>query len=158
MNKIATCLLFDGQAEEAAAFYISIFPQSAVHDISRYGEGAPFPSGTALLVSFALAGQPFQTLNGGADHRFSQAISLSVSCKDEAEVDRYWNALISDGGAPARCGWLTDRYGVSWQIVPEGLSALLSDPDPARAARAMQAMLAMSKIDLAAIRTAADGA
>jgi len=97
-------------------------------------------------------------LNGGADHRFSQAISLSVSCKDEAEVDRYWNALISDGGAAARCGWLTDRYGVSWQIVPEGLSALLSDPDAARAARAMQAMLAMSKIDLAAIRTAADGA
>jgi predicted 3-demethylubiquinone-9 3-methyltransferase (glyoxalase superfamily) len=157
MSKIAPCLWFDGQAEEAAAFYMSVFPESALHAVSRYGEGAPFPAGTALMVEFTLAGQRFQALNGGPQYQFSQAISLSISCKTEAELDHYWRELPANGGEEVWCGWVKDRFGVSWQVIPEGLGAVMSDPDPARVARAMQAMMSMKKLDLAALRAAAEG-
>ncbi len=158
--KIAPCLWFNGEAEDAAKFYVSIFPDSMIDTVSRYGEGTrlpvSFPKGTALMVEFTLAGQRFQALNGGPQFRHSEAISLSVSCRDAKEVDHYWSALTANGGAEGPCGWLKDRFGVSWQIVPEGLGALLTDPDPGRAGRAVQAMLQMKKLDLAAMRAAAD--
>ncbi len=157
LSKIAPCLWFDGQAEEAADLYVSLFPHSVIGSVSRYGANAPFPAGTALLVEFTLAGQRFQALNGGPLYTLTEAISLSISCKDAAEVDHYWNGLIADGGQESRCGWLKDRFGVSWQVVPDGLGALLSDADSGRASRAMQAMMTMRKLDLAAMRAAADG-
>ncbi len=156
MSKIAPCLWFDGQAEEAARFYVSIFPDAAIGNVSHYGDGAPFPKGTALVVEFTLAGQRYQALNGGPQFSFSEAVSLSISCQDAAEVDHYWTALTA-GGEESVCGWLKDRYGLSWQVVPAGLGELLSDPDPARAGRAMKAMMGMKKPDLAAMRAAADG-
>lgn len=156
-DKIAPCLWFNGEAEEAARFYVSLFEGSAVTNVSRYGPGAPFPAGTAILVEFALAGRRFQALNGGPQFRHSEAMSLSISCKDAAEVDRLWAALCANGGKEGQCGWLTDRFGVSWQVVPDGLGAVLTDPDPARAGRAVQAMFGMRKLDLAAIRAAAEG-
>lgn len=157
MSKIAPCLWFDGDAEEAANFYVSLFPNATITAVSRYSDGAPFPAGTALLVEFRLAGQRFQALNGGAKFRHSEALSLSISARDAAEVDHYWNGLIAGGGAASQCGWLKDRFGVSWQVVPEGLAALMSDPDPARVTRAMQALLKMNKLDLDKLRRAADG-
>ena len=157
MSKIAPCLWFNGQAEEAATFYVSLFADSAVGTVSRYGQGAPFAAGTALMVEFRLSGQRFQALNGGPNFNFSEAVSLSIDAADDGEVDRLWAALTADGGEESRCGWLKDRFGVSWQVMPRGLGALLSDPDPARAARAMQAMMDMKKLDLAAMRAAADG-
>ena len=156
MSRIAPCLWFNGQAEEAAAFYVSLFPDSSIVAVSRYGANAPFPVGTALLVEFRLFGQRFQALNGGPEFAFSEAVSLSVSCKDAGEVDRYWDGLLADGGEEGRCGWLKDRFGVSWQVVPDGLGALLSGPDPARAGRAAKAMMGMRKLDLSAIRAAAE--
>jgi len=158
MSKIAPCLWFDGQAEEAARFYVSIFPDAEIGAVSRYGENAAFPAGTALMVEFTLAGQRFQALNGGPGFTHSEAISLSISARDEAEVDRYWSRLTADGGQESRCGWLRDRFGVSWQVVPEGLAALMSDPDPERVGRATRAMMGMTKLDLAAMRAAAEGA
>jgi predicted 3-demethylubiquinone-9 3-methyltransferase (glyoxalase superfamily) len=158
MSKIAPCLWFNGQAEEAARFYVSLFPDSALLSTSRYGEGAPLPAGTALLVEFQLAGQRYQALNGGPQYTFSEAVSLSIDCKDAAEVDHFWEALSGDGGEEGPCGWLKDRFGVSWQVVPRCLSDLIVDPDPARAQKAMQAMFRMKKLDLAAMRAAADGA
>ncbi len=155
--KIAPCLWFDGQAEAAANLYVSLFPESAIVSVSRYGENAPFPPGTALMVEFTLAGQRFQALNGGPHYTLTEAISFSIACRDAAEVDYYWNGLLADGGKESRCGWLKDRFGVSWQVVPDGLGALLGDADPDRAGRAMQAMMAMKKLDLAAMRAAADG-
>jgi predicted 3-demethylubiquinone-9 3-methyltransferase (glyoxalase superfamily) len=157
ISKIAPCLWFDGQAEEAANFYVSLFPDAAVGSVSRYGANAPFPAGTALVVEFTLAGQRFQALNGGPIYKLTEAISLSISCRDAAEVDHYWNGLISDGGVESRCGWLKDRFGVSWQVVPDGLGGILSDPDPERARRAIEAMMTMTKLDLAAMRAAANG-
>jgi len=156
-SKISPCLWFDGQAEQAANLYVSLFPDSSIGAVSRYGAGAPFPAGTALVVEFILAGQRFQALNGGPLYELTEAISLSISCKDAAEVDHYWNGLTADGGEESRCGWLKDRFGVSWQVVPDGLGALLSDPDPEKARRAMGAMMTMKKLDLAAMRAAADG-
>jgi predicted 3-demethylubiquinone-9 3-methyltransferase (glyoxalase superfamily) len=158
MSRIAPCLWFNGEAEHAASFYVSIFPEAGIDTVSRYGAGAPFPEGTALMVEFRLAGQRFQALNGGPQFRFSEAVSLSVACKDAAEVDHYWHSLIANGGEEGRCGWLKDRFGVSWQVVPDGLGALMSDADPERAARAMQALMSMKKLDLAAMRAAAEGA
>lgn len=160
-SKIAPCLWFNGQAEEAAKFYVSIFPGSSIGTVSRYGAGSEdlpvaFPQGTALMVEFTIAGQRFQALNGGPQYAHSEAISLSVSCKDAAEVERYWSALTAGGGSEGPCGWLKDRFGVSWQIVPEGLGALLSDPDPRRVRRALQAMLKMKRLDLEVMRAAAD--
>jgi predicted 3-demethylubiquinone-9 3-methyltransferase (glyoxalase superfamily) len=157
MSKISPCLWFNGEAEQAANFYISLFPNAAITAISRYGADAPFPAGTALMIEFHLSGQRFQALNGGPNFTFTEAISLSISCKDATEVDHYWDALIANGGAEGRCGWLKDRFGISWQVVPEGLGALMSDPDPARAGRAARAMMSMKKLDLAAMRAAAEG-
>lgn len=156
-DRLAPCLWFNGAAEEAARFYTALFPGGAITKVSRYGNGAPFPAGTALVVEFTLFGRRFQALNGGPQYSFTPAISLSVSCADAAEVDRCWEAL-TEGGEPGRCGWLKDRFGVSWQVVPDGLGALLGDPDAGRARRAMQAMMGMRKLDLAAMRAAADGA
>ena len=146
------CLWFDGQAEQAAEHYTSIFPDSAVTSISR------LPDGSALVVEWTLDGQPYQGLNGGhrPEHPFTEAISFSISCADQAEVDRYWDAL-SDGGRESQCGWLTDRFGVSWQVVPTRLGELLGDPDPERSQRAMQAMLGMQRIVVAELERAADG-
>ncbi|MES2713325.1 MAG: VOC family protein [Pseudomonadota bacterium] len=157
LSKIAPCLLFKGEAEAAAAFYVSVFPDSAITAMSRYGEGAPLPAGTALMVEFTLAGQRFQALNGGPPAAFNEAISFSIACKDAAEVDHYWDGLTAMGGRPIQCGWLEDRFGVRWQVVPDGLLDLIRDPDPVRAGRAMQAMIRQTKLDLAAIRAAADG-
>lgn len=161
-SKIAPCLWFNGEAEDAANFYVSLFPDSRIGHVSRYGDstaGLPssFPKGTALMVEFTLAGQRFQALNGGPQYRHSGAMSLSISCQDAREVDHYWSALTANGGAEVACGWLTDRFGVTWQVVPDGLDELISDRDPGRAGRALQAMLTMKKLDLAAMRKAADG-
>lgn len=156
MSKIAPCLWFNGEAEQAATFYVALFPDSAILSVSRYGDGAPFPAGTAMMVEFSLGGQRFQALNGGPDLPFTDAMSLSIDCKDQAEVDRYWSALTT-GGSDGQCGWLKDRFGVSWQVVPRGLDALIADPDPSRARRALHAMFGMKKLDLAVMRAAADG-
>lgn len=160
MSKIVPCLWFDGRAEEAANFYVSTFracgQEALIGEISRYGEGAPMPKGTALTVSFTLAGQEFIALNGGPHFTFSPAISMTVKCADQSEIDRFWESL-SDGGETGRCGWLTDRFGLSWQVVPTMLSDMLRNPDPARAQRAMQAMLQMTKLDIEVLRKASEG-
>jgi predicted 3-demethylubiquinone-9 3-methyltransferase (glyoxalase superfamily) len=157
MQLISPFLWFDGQAEEAANFYVSVFPDSRIVSVSRYPEGGPAPAGSALGVSFVLGGVDVQALNGGPAYSFTPAISLFVRVETQEEVDRYWNALTADGGAPGRCGWLTDPWGLSWQIVPTALDEVLGDPDPERAGRAMAAMMAMTKLDIAALRAAADG-
>ena len=158
MQSITPCLWFDDTAEEAASFYVSVFPDSEILNISRYGEGAPMPAGTALVVNFRLDGLDFQALNGGPGHPFTDALSLSVSAPTQADIDRYWDALTADGGTPGPCGWLTDRFGLSWQVVPPVLATLLADPDPAAGARVMQAMLAMGKLDIEALQAARDAA
>jgi predicted 3-demethylubiquinone-9 3-methyltransferase (glyoxalase superfamily) len=155
MQPITPCLWFDRQAEEAADYYTSIFPNSRVLEVARYGEGGPGEPGSAMTVSFELNGQEFTGLNGGPEFNFTEAISFVVRCADQAEVDHYWDAL-TDGGQAVQCGWLKDRYGVSWQIVPTRLYELLSDPDEGRSHRAMQAMLQMRKIDIATMEAAAD--
>ena len=137
------------------AFYVTLFPDAEVTQVSHYSEGMHFPAGTVLLVEFTLFGQRFQALNGGPEYPFSEAISLSIDCKDMAEVNYYWDALTADGGEESRCGWCKDKFGVSWQVVPAGLGALLSDPDERRRARALQAMMSMKKLDLDAMRRAA---
>jgi predicted 3-demethylubiquinone-9 3-methyltransferase (glyoxalase superfamily) len=116
-SKISPCLWFDGKAEEAANFYVSLFPDSKIHHIKRWGDDGPYPKGTALIVIFGLGDQTFEALNGGPQYKFTEAISLSVDCADQAEVDKYWTALTKDGGEPGRCGWCKDKYGLSWQIV-----------------------------------------
>ena len=157
MHKITPCLWFDDQAEDAAKFYTSVFKNSQILDVARYGEGGPGPEGTAMTVSFELDGQEFVALNGGPQFTFDEAISFQVGCQDQDEVDYYWNAL-TDGGEESMCGWLKDRFGLSWQIIPTRLPELLGDPDPERAQRATQAMLGMRKIDIAAMEAAADNA
>lgn len=156
MSKISPCLWFDGAAEEAATFYVSLFADGAIGAVSRYGEGAPFPAGTAMMVAFNLAGQSFQALNGGPHYTLTPAISLSVSCSDQAEVDRLWDALC-EGGTPSRCGWLTDRYGVSWQIVPRRLVELQRSGDPVAIGRMFGALMTMAKLDIAALEAAYRG-
>lgn len=156
MSPIAPCLWFDDQAEEAAAFYVSVFPNSRILSTIPYPDGAPGPAGSVMLVTFELDGVEVQALNGGPLFTFSEAISLVVTVEDQEEVDRLWETLTADGGEPGQCGWLKDRYGLSWQIVPTGLAEMGADPE--RYARAMQALLQMTKIDLAALRAAADGA
>jgi predicted 3-demethylubiquinone-9 3-methyltransferase (glyoxalase superfamily) len=159
MSKITPCLWFDGVAEEAAALYTSLFPDSRIDSVNRSPADNPStPAGAVLTVEFTLAGQKFIGLNGGPDFPFTEAISLSIDCQDQAEVDRYWDALIDGGGSPSRCGWLKDRFGLSWQVIPKVLPELLGGSDHEGAARAMQAMLKMSKIDVAAIRLAYEGA
>ena len=155
MPRITPNLWFDTQGEEAARFYVSIFPNSMVTNVSHYGDAGPRETGTVLTVDFVLDGQPYTAINGGPEFTFDEAISLLVTCNDQDEVDYYW-ARLSDGGSEGQCGWLKDRYGLSWQIIPTGLAAALSDPDEGRAHRAMRAMLGMGKIDLAALEAAAD--
>jgi predicted 3-demethylubiquinone-9 3-methyltransferase (glyoxalase superfamily) len=155
MPEITPNLWFDTAGKEAAEFYVSVFPNSAITNVSYYGDAGPRPAGTVLTVEFNLDGKPFTTLNGGPEFRFNEAISLLISCADQQEVDYYWTKL-SDGGEEGQCGWLKDRYGVSWQVCPVELGEILGDPGPGRANRAMRAMLAMRRIDLDALRAAAD--
>jgi predicted 3-demethylubiquinone-9 3-methyltransferase (glyoxalase superfamily) len=157
MQKITPCLWFDDQAEEAATFYTSLFDDSRIVDVRRYGEAGPRSPGSVMTVSFELAGTRYLALNGGPEFRFTEAISLSVDCASQEEVDRLWDALTADGGEESQCGWLKDRWGLSWQIVPRRLPELLQDPDPARADRAMRAMLTMRRIDVKALEDAAAG-
>ncbi len=157
MPKITPCLWFDTQGEEAANFYTSVFKNSRIINVARYGEAGPRPAGTVMTVNFELDGQEFVALNGGPEFTFNEAVSFQVNCATQDEVDYFWSNL-SEGGQPGPCGWLKDRYGVSWQVVPTELDQLLTDPDPGRAQRAMKAMLQMSKIDIAAIGRAADTA
>lgn len=154
MQKITTFLWFDNQAEQAANFYTSIFKNSKIGKVSRYGDSGPGPKGSVMVVSFQLEGQEFTALNGGPVFSFTPAISLFVNCQSQSEVDDLWEKL-SAGGKKDRCGWLKDRYGLSWQIVPTRLSELMSDPDPKKAGRVMQAMLQMNKLDIAALEAAA---
>ena len=158
MDRIAPCLWFDTEAAEAAAFYTSVFPNSRIVHVSHYGSAGPRPEGMVMEVEFELDGRSFLALNGGPQFRFTEAISLQADCKDQDEVDRLWNTLTSDGGEEGNCGWLKDKFGLSWQIIPTELPTLLSDPDPGRAQRAMQCMLQQNKIDIEAIRKAADDA
>lgn len=155
-QKISMCLWFEDQAEEAAKFYTSVFGDSRILDVSRYGEGGPGPAGQAITVEFEIEGRRFLALNGGTASNFTEAVSFVVDCQDQAEVDRYWTAL-TDGGADSQCGWLRDRYGVSWQIVPSILGSLLAGADAEGSKRAMQAMLGMRKLDIAQLQNAYDG-
>ena len=165
-QKITPYLWFDKEAEEAATLYVDVFKsrpgtpagESKVTEVTRYGEAGPGEPGTAMVVSFELEGQVFTGLNGGPQYRFTEAVSLFVSCESQEEVDHFWNALLADGGAEDACGWLKDRFGLSWQIIPKRLMELLTDPDPGRSQRAMQAMLQMKKIEIAELERAADGA
>jgi predicted 3-demethylubiquinone-9 3-methyltransferase (glyoxalase superfamily) len=157
MPKITPNLWFDTEALEAAEYYVSVFPNSRIGQVSHYGEAGPRPAGTVLTVDFVLDGQPFTAINGGPQFTFDEAISLLITCADQAEVDHYWDTL-TEGGEESQCGWLKDRYGLSWQVCPVGMEELLADPDPARANRAMEAMLGMKRLDVAALRAAADRA
>ena len=156
MPSITPCLWFDTEAEEAARFYCSVFPNSEITEISHYTDAGPREKGLVLTVAFSLDGQPYTALNGGPEFHFSEAVSLMVRCSDQAEVDRYWAAL-SAGGEEGPCGWLKDRFGLSWQIVPARLEELTADPDEGRRDRAIRAMLQMKKLDIAAIEQAAAG-
>ena len=156
MPKITPFLWFDNNAEEAVNFYLSIFKDGTILNVSRYGEGSPGTPGAAMLVTFELHGQELTALNGGPYFKFTEAISLFVKCEDQAEVDWYWSKL-TEGGEESQCGWLKDKYGLSWQIVPNALGELLGGPNPAGAQRAMQAMLSMRKLDVAALQRAYDG-
>jgi predicted 3-demethylubiquinone-9 3-methyltransferase (glyoxalase superfamily) len=159
MNKVYTCLWFNGQAEEAARLYTSLIPNSSLGNISRSPAETPSgPEGMALTVDFTLDGIPYQGLNGGPDFKFNEAASIVVMCDDQAETNRLWDALIAGGGEPSNCGWLKDRFGLSWQIVPRRLIELLGDSNPDRARRAMQSMLQMHKIEIAELEAAADAA
>ncbi|HEX8527564.1 VOC family protein [Allosphingosinicella sp.] len=158
MDKITPCLWFDGNAEEAANFYVSLLPDSRIDRVLR--SPADYPSGSAgdvLTVEFTLAGRSFMGLNGGPEFKFTEAVSFSIDCENQEEVDRLWDALIADGGQPVQCSWLRDRFGLSWQIVPRRLTELMHDPDPARAKRAMESMMTMVKIDVAELERAVEG-
>src|SRR4051794_38947935 len=156
LQRITPNLWFDGQAEEAAAFYCSVFPNSRIVRVSRYTDAGPGPAGSVMAVEFELDGQRLVGINGGPEFTFSEAVSLAVNCAGQDEVDHYWERL-SEGGEEGPCGWLKDRYGLSWQVVPEGMDDVFDDPDPKRAERAMQAMFGMRKLDVAALHAAADG-
>jgi predicted 3-demethylubiquinone-9 3-methyltransferase (glyoxalase superfamily) len=153
MQKIAPFLWFDTQAEEAAKFYVGVFRNSRIGRITRYGEAGPGPKGSVMTVEFELEGQHFTALNGGPQFKFTEAISFSVDCKTQKEVDEFWEKL-SAGGEEGPCGWLKDKYGLSWQINPTVLGEMLNDPDPKKAKRVMEAMLTMKKIDIAALKKA----
>ncbi len=159
--RIAPCLWFDGKAEDAARFYCSVFPDSRITGTTRYGEAGREQHGqqpgTVLTVAFELGGQPFTALNGGPLFRFSEAISFEVPCTDQAEIDRYWDALLAGGGEPSQCGWLKDRFGVSWQVYPRQLLEWIGQQDTPASQRAMTAMMGMRKLDLAALRRAYEG-
>ena len=155
MPTITPNLWFDTQSEEAAEFYVSVFPDSKITNVTHYGDAGPREAGMVLTVDFVLDGQQYTAINGGPEFPFSEAISLLINCADQDEVDYYW-AKLSEGGEEGPCGWLKDRYGLSWQVCPVGMNEMLNDPDPARGQRAMAAMLSMQKIDLAALYAAAD--
>lgn len=157
MPKLTPNLWFDANAEEAANFYLSVFPNSEITNVARYPEGSPGPTGEVMTIQFVLDGQPFTGINGGPQFSFDEAVSFEITCADQDEVDHYWDALLAGGGVESQCGWLKDRFGLSWQVVPTGMEEVFTDPDPERARRAMQAMLGMRKLDLAALRAAADG-
>lgn len=157
MQKVTTFLWFDNQAEEAMNFYTSVFERSRVVSVTRTGDSGPGPKGSVLIGTFEIDGQQFYALNGGPQYRFTPAVSLLVSCETQQEVDTLWERL-SEGGRKDRCGWLTDRYGLSWQVVPTALGRLMSDPNPAKAGRVMQAMMQMDKIDIAGLQQAYDAA
>ena len=150
-------LWFDTEAEEAAEFYVSVFDDSQILHVSRYTEAGPREAGTVMVVEFELNGQRFAGINGGPQFRFDEAVSFQITCDTQEEIDRYWEALLAEGGEESRCGWLKDRFGLSWQVVPSGMEELLADPDPDRGRRAMEAMLEMVKLDIAELRRAADG-
>jgi predicted 3-demethylubiquinone-9 3-methyltransferase (glyoxalase superfamily) len=157
MAKLFPCLWFNGDAEEAADFYVTLLPHSHVDKVWRSPAETPAgPAGMVLTVDFTLAGQPLQGLNGGPDFPFTEAVSFVIDCEDQTEVDRLWDALTANGGVPGPCGWLKDRFGLSWQIVPRRLEQLLNDADPERARRAMEAMLQMGKLEVAELERAAD--
>lgn len=159
MRKISPCLWFDDNAEEAVNYYVSIFPNSTIDHVLRWGEGwgeiGAGKKGKVLAMDFTIEGHAFKALNGGPMFKFSEAVSFSVECQDQAEVDMFWDKLTANGGAASQCGWLKDRFGLSWQIVPVKLMTLMNDPDPARANRVTQAMLKMQKLDIATLEKAA---
>jgi len=157
LTKITPCLWFNTEGEQAATFYTGIFDNSRITSVTHYGSAGPRPEGMVLTVEFELAGQPFTALNGGPEFSFNEALSLQINCEDQAEVDHFWEKLC-DGGEPGPCGWLKDKFGVSWQIVPTRMVELITDPDVERAQRAMKAMLGMGKIDIAEIERAAAAA
>jgi predicted 3-demethylubiquinone-9 3-methyltransferase (glyoxalase superfamily) len=156
VKNITPCLWFDGQAEEAVALYTSLLPDSEVTQVSRYGEAGPGTPGTVMVMGFRLLGQDFLAVNGGPDYQFTPAVSLMVNCENQDEIDRLWERL-GEGGGYDGCGWLRDRFGVSWQIVPTAMGELLGDPDPEKSGRAMQAMLKMQKLDIQTLRDAHAG-
>lgn len=155
MPRSTPTLWFDTQGEEAATFYVSVFPNSKITNVSHYGDAGPRPAGTVMTVDFTLDGQQFLALNGGPEFTFNEAVSFTIDCADQEEVDHYWTKL-SEGGEEGPCGWLKDKYGLSWQVVPAALGELMSGPDEARAQRVMAAMLGMKKLDVGALRAAAD--
>ena len=157
MNGITPNLWFDTEAEEAAEFYCSIFPNSKITSVTHYTEGSPREAGMVMTVSWVLDGEEFTGINGGPNFPFTEAVSFHINCDDQAEVDYFWEKLTADGGEEVQCGWLKDRFGVSWQVVPAGFEDVWSSGDPARAERAMKAMMGMKKLDLAALQAAADG-
>jgi predicted 3-demethylubiquinone-9 3-methyltransferase (glyoxalase superfamily) len=155
-QKITPMLWFDDKAEEAANFYTSLFPNSRILSIARYGEGGPAPEGSVMIASFQLAGQEFTALNGGPHFKFTEAISLVINCDTQEEVDRYWEKLTADGGEESQCGWLKDKYGLSWQVTPKILIQLVQDPDKEKANRVFQAMMKMKKIEIPKLLEAAE--
>lgn len=154
MQKITPFLWYDGKAEDAANLYVSVFKNSRITKVRNWGEAGPGPKGTVMGLDFEIEGQSFVAFNGGPHFSFTPAISLFVNCETQQEVDEIWDKLTADGGKPVQCGWLTDKFGVSWQIIPKTLGEMLSDPDPAKAARVMKAMMQMVKIDVAALKQA----
>jgi predicted 3-demethylubiquinone-9 3-methyltransferase (glyoxalase superfamily) len=157
VQKITTYLWFDSKAEEAATYYTSIFKNSRIVDVNRIGEGTPLPAGSVVTATFEIDGQQFVALNGNPAPGFTDSISLYVSCEDQAEIDELWAGLTENGGEPGQCGWLKDKFGVSWQIIPTALGELMSDPDPEKAGRVVQAMLGMTKIEVQGLRDAHEG-
>lgn len=154
---ISTFLWFDRNAEAAAEFYTTLFPNSRITKIARWGDGGPAPKGSVMTVAFELAGHSLTAINGGSHYTLTPAVSLVVSCETQGEIDRYWDSLLRGGGKPSRCGWLEDRFGLSWQVIPSAIGELLTDPDPEKAGRVGQALMTMQKLDLAALRHAHRG-
>ncbi|HEY2071408.1 MAG TPA: VOC family protein [Rhizomicrobium sp.] len=157
MKNISPCLWFDNQAEEAAEFYVSLFPNSRIKQVNRYTDAGPGREGDVMVVVFELNGQEHVALNGGPLFHFNEAVSLQIHCQGQAEVDLYWDALTKNGGTESRCGWLKDKYGLSWQVTPVEVLEMIQDSDPAKAARAMKAMMPMAKLDIAKMKQAFDG-
>jgi predicted 3-demethylubiquinone-9 3-methyltransferase (glyoxalase superfamily) len=157
MQKITPFLWFDGNAEDAINFYTSVFKDSSILSVSRCGEAGPGPVGSVLVAKFSILGQEFLALNGGPLNKFTDAVSFMINCESQEEVDYYWNSLTADGGEPVQCGWLRDKFGLSWQVTPTILGELLANPDEAKAGRVLMAMMEMVKIDIAALKRAADG-